>query len=205
VNKVLPLDLASTIRHDGDGGIADDLAEIAGLTAWVRDEADVLGNWAAGFTADEVGWAAVVELRRGVRALFAYAVRPAPPSRADANRLLPLHEALDVVNTAASRAPVTPRLHWSGDDAPSAVMVADEPDPTVRLTAAIARATIDFLTGPLRDDLRACTAPRCVRYFIRDHGRQEFCKPSCSNRARAARHYDKHRNAPDAPTEGPLP
>ena len=78
-----------------------------------------------------------------------------------------------------------------------------EPDPVARtvavpatpgraLAGAIARAAIDFLTGPHRRNLRACTAPRCVRYFVRGHGRQEFCKASCGNRARAARHYQRH-------------
>ncbi|MFI7230667.1 CGNR zinc finger domain-containing protein [Nonomuraea angiospora] len=40
--------------------------------------------------------------------------------------------------------------------------------------------------------MRACNAPRCVRYFVKSHGRQEWCKPSCGNRARAARHYQRH-------------
>jgi predicted RNA-binding Zn ribbon-like protein len=65
------------------------------------------------------------------------------------------------------------------------------------LTATLARAAIDFLTGPQRERLRACAAPRCVRYFVKAHGRQEWCKPSCGNRARVARHYRRHR----APSE----
>lgn len=186
MTKSLPLDLARTLHR---GGTVDDLAEITGCTAWVRMRADVLGGWARAFTADESCRVAVVELRRAVRALFAYAVRPAPPTRPEADQLLPLAEALDVVNAAASRAPITPRLDWSGDDVPNAVIDTDETDPTILLTAALARATIEFLAGPLRADLRACTGPRCARYFIREHGRQAFCKPSCSNRARAARHY----------------
>ena len=46
----------------------------------------------------------VVALRRAVRALVAYAVRPAPPSPGDAHRLMPLDEALRSVNVAAARA-----------------------------------------------------------------------------------------------------
>lgn len=67
----------------------------------------------------------------------------------------------------------------------------DDPHPV--LLAALARAAVDFLGGPQRDRLRACTAPRCVRYFVKGHGRQEWCRPACGNRARAARHYDRHR------------
>ncbi|MFP3992446.1 CGNR zinc finger domain-containing protein, partial [Streptomyces sp. E11-3] len=62
-----------------------------------------------------------------------------------------------------------------------------------QLTAAIARAAIAFLAGPDRAKLRACHGPRCVRYFLKEHPRQEWCKPSCGNRARVARHHERHR------------
>ncbi|WP_351234979.1 CGNR zinc finger domain-containing protein, partial [Streptomyces sp. NPDC002133] len=66
--------------------------------------------------------------------------------------------------------------------------------PSVRaLAAALARAAIALLTGPDRARLRACHAPRCVRYFLKEHPRQEWCKPSCGNRARVARHHERHR------------
>lgn len=58
-----------------------------------------------------------------------------------------------------------------------------------------ARAAIEFLAGPERERLRACAAPRRVRYFLKEHGLQEWCKPSCGNRARAARHYRRQRAA----------
>ncbi|WP_030599839.1 ABATE domain-containing protein, partial [Kitasatospora aureofaciens] len=38
----LALDLALTVRHDGHGGVADDLSDLAGLTAWVREHAETL-------------------------------------------------------------------------------------------------------------------------------------------------------------------
>ncbi|MEB3963026.1 CGNR zinc finger domain-containing protein, partial [Streptomyces kunmingensis] len=60
------------------------------------------------------------------------------------------------------------------------------------LTAALARAALAFLTGPDRQRLRACHAPRCVRYFLKEHPRQEWCRPSCGNRARVARHHERH-------------
>ncbi|MCX4390896.1 CGNR zinc finger domain-containing protein [Micromonospora peucetia] len=31
-----------------------------------------------------------------------------------------------------------------------------------------------------------------MRYFVREHSRQQWCKPSCGNRARVARHYQRH-------------
>jgi predicted RNA-binding Zn ribbon-like protein len=194
----LAFELAGTIRHDGHGGVADDLTEPAALSAWVRERANRLGAWANDFTADEQTHATVLTLRAGVRTLFAYAVRPGPSSRADAHRLLPLDEALRRVNTAAADVPVTPLLQWDpAEPAPVARIVAMPASPRQALASALARAAIDFLAGPHRQNLRACTAPRCVRYFIKGHGRQEFCKASCSNRARAARHYQRHQGAPE--------
>ncbi|WP_351224434.1 ABATE domain-containing protein, partial [Streptomyces sp. NPDC002133] len=96
----LTLDLALTIRHDGHGGVADDLLENEGLTRWVREREDVLTGVldVRGFTADAGTLAGVRDLRAAVRSLFARAVRPGPPSPADAQRLLPDDEALRRLN-----------------------------------------------------------------------------------------------------------
>ncbi len=199
MDRYLALELASTIRHDGDGGVADDLADVAGLAHWVRAQSGLLDGVAdlRGFVADEAALAEVVGVRRAVRALFARAVRPGPPSPADAHRLLPADEAQARLNEAAARAAFVPRLEWAADDeAPRVAYRSAEPDPAARLTAALAAATIDFLSGAQREKLRACTAPRCVRYFVKGHGRQEWCKASCGNRARVARHYQRHKGRP---------
>ncbi|MDH6612106.1 putative RNA-binding Zn ribbon-like protein [Streptomyces sp. SAI-208] len=186
----LALDLALTIRHDGHGGVADDLADPAGLTGWVREHTDDLPV-TDGFDADEASLAAVRDLRAAVRALFAYAVRPGAPSPADAARLLPVPEAVERLNTAAARMPTVPVLHWA-DTAEPAVHLRPSPEGT-DLTAVLAQAAIAFLTGADRQRLRACHAPRCVRYFLKEHPRQEWCKPSCGNRARVARHHERHK------------
>ncbi|MFG3720706.1 CGNR zinc finger domain-containing protein [Streptomyces massasporeus] len=211
----LALDLALTVRHDGNGGVTDDLTDPAGLTEWVRAHADLLpgtateraddhrevsatgtaprsaGGAGGGSTADAAQLAAVRELRAAVRALFARAVRPGEPSPADAARLMPPEEAVRHLNEAAARTPTVPVLDWPEDATPlvhhEAVRTGDD------LTAALAHAVIAFLTGPDRDRLRACHAPRCVRYFLKEHPRQEWCKPSCGNRARVARHHQRHK------------
>ncbi|MFE7902511.1 CGNR zinc finger domain-containing protein [Streptomyces sp. NPDC057424] len=145
----------------------------------------------AGFTADAAQLTAVRELRAAVRALFARVVRPGEPSPADAARLMPLPEAVRCLNEAAARTPTVPVLHWYESATP---VVHQRP---VRggddLTAALAHAVIAFLASPDRDRLRACHAPRCVRYFLKEHPRQEWCKPSCGNRARVARHHQRHK------------
>ncbi|TXS01786.1 zf-CGNR multi-domain protein [Streptomyces sp. col6] len=206
MERWLALELASTIRHDGDGGVADDLATVRGTTDWIEEQRDLLtGHLPAGaLVADEDLRLRIVELRQAVRALFARLVSPAPPSPADAHRLLPADEALDRLNTAAAREPVVPRLDWPDGRVPAVRLLSAETDPYVRLVAALARAAIDFLAGPQSTRLRSCTAPRCVRYFVKSHGRQEWCKPSCGNRARAARHYRRRRteDAPSGPGTG---
>ncbi|NUS85510.1 MAG: CGNR zinc finger domain-containing protein, partial [Streptomyces sp.] len=125
------------------------------------------------------------------RALFARAVRPGEPSPADAARLMPPEEAVRHLNEAAARTPTVPVLDWPEGATPlvhrTPVRTADDP------TAALAHAVIAFLAGPDRDRLRACHAPRCVRYFLKEHPRQEWCKPSCGNRARVARHHQRHK------------
>lgn len=192
--RCLAFELAGTIGHDGNGGVADELSTPLQLTKWLCERSELLEDAAdPSFTADEAALSAVVSIRQAVRALFARAVSPAPPSSADAHRLIPAEEALNRLNTAALTVPTTSQLSWPTDDSPQLRTVVRTPaaEPVELLTAALARSAIEFLAGPRRELLRACTAPRCVRYFLQGHGRQEFCKPSCSNRARAARHYQR--------------
>lgn len=209
----LALDLALTVRHDGRGGVADDLGTPEGLTAWVRERPGLFGPVPGAdgraadsapadvpavdaWEADEESLAAVRSLRAAVRALFAHAVRPDEPSPADARHLMPVPEALDRLNAAAGAVPTVPRLDWPDGGDPVA---SHHPTGAARrkdaLPAALARAVIGFLAGPDRAALRACHAPRCVRYFIKEHPRQEWCKPSCGNRARVARHHERHRSS----------
>jgi len=190
----LTLDLALTVRHDGHGGVADDLTDPAGFTAWAQAHP---GTATPGFVAGAAELAAVRELRAAVRALFARAVRPGAPSPADAARLMPVQDAVALLNAAAARTPTVPVLHWAEDAEP--VVENLVPDGEDDLAAVLARAAIAFLAGPDRERLRACHAPRCVRYFLKEHPRQEWCKPACGNRARVARHHERHRKPADSP------
>ncbi|MET7876155.1 CGNR zinc finger domain-containing protein [Micromonospora profundi] len=193
----LALALVSTIRHDGNGGVADDLADVAGLTAWLREQTEPLREYVAGFDTsggevDERTRLDVVAVRRAARTLFAVAVRPGPPSRADSTSLLSPPEAVDRLNQAAATVPVRPVLTWEQEGTPVLTWHGEATGPRLALLAGLARAVIEFLASTTREQLRACPAPRCVRYFVKDHPRQEWCKPSCGNRARVARHYQRH-------------
>ncbi|MEU9861075.1 CGNR zinc finger domain-containing protein [Streptomyces sp. NPDC047971] len=200
MERWLALELASTIRHDGEGGVADDLATVRGTAQWIRERGDLpaCGVPAGELAVDENLRLGIVELRQAVRTLFARAVSPAPPSPADAHRLMTADRAMAHLNTVAAREPVALQLDWPAEGAPATRLLSAEHDPYVRLLAALARAAVDFLSGPQRARLRSCAAPRCVRYFVKSHGRQEWCKPSCGNRARAARHYRRQRTESEA-------
>lgn len=65
--------------------------------------------------------------------------------------------------------------------------------PVTRALTAIATEAIELFTGADSPQLRACQAPGCVLYFLKDHPRREWCSTACGNRARAARHYRRHR------------
>jgi predicted RNA-binding Zn ribbon-like protein len=96
---------------------------------------------------------------------------------------------LDVLNSAAAAAPLWPELR-------DELTIAERTSADARQAtlAAIARAAIVLLGTPARRDaLRACDGPGCVQFFIKDHPRREWCGPACGNRARAARHYRRHR------------
>jgi predicted RNA-binding Zn ribbon-like protein len=121
------------------------------------------------------------ELRDAIRALIQAATEGSsfPP------------EARAIVNRASAAAPSwleltdEPGLEEKTDPAGSAVDTE---------LATVARDAITLLAGEHREALRSCQAPGCLQYFLKAHPRQEFCGPACGNRARAARHYARHRD-----------
>ncbi|MFI9576534.1 CGNR zinc finger domain-containing protein [Microbispora rosea] len=195
MSSLLALEFVSTIRANRSGPV-DALEDVGGLTAWVGGHAPELGIDPAAFVVTAEMREEVVALRQAIRALFARAVSPGPASAADAARLPAFEPSLDLVNATAAAVPVAPRLEWPQDEAPHArTLPALAAGDSARLRATLASAAVDLLGGPHREQLRACPAPRCVLYFVREHPRQEWCSVACGNRARAARHYRQHKNA----------
>lgn len=164
------------------GSVRDGLADAASAVAWLDGLAGRLPEGDGGSRA----WPSardVVVLREAVRAALQAAVHGGVPDRA----------TLDVINRASSRAPQSPIALWRADAEPAAATDyhgARRPDIVI---SALAVDAIDLLTGPRRDDLRACGAPGCVLMFLKDHPRREWCSNSCGNRARQARHYRRTR------------
>ncbi|MFC0629159.1 CGNR zinc finger domain-containing protein [Kribbella deserti] len=192
---ILAFSLAATIRHDGHGGVLDELDTPAKVDAWIAanqsQAAEVIGPL-PGFEVDDEAVGRIVAVRQAVRSLFAEVVSPAPPSRADAHRLMEPARAVNELNQAAVglRGPL---LGWEGNEP----VLRWEPredldDPLDRWIAVLGRSGIDFLAGPERARLRACPAARCVKYFLQEDPRQTWCSPTCGNRERVNRYYRKH-------------
>jgi predicted RNA-binding Zn ribbon-like protein len=111
-----------------------------------------------------------------------------------------LDRAIDTVNHAAAHAPARSQLaHRDGELELAPIGPATV---TERLLSSIANEAIVLLTSPERDRLRACYAPSCTLYFLKDHPRREWCSTLCGNRVRAARHYLRHhKNQPTSQTQ----
>ncbi|AYF73936.1 hypothetical protein D7D52_08740 [Nocardia yunnanensis] len=188
----LALRLANTLRATSSG-LTDSFATRESTRDWLRDNVPQLSTHmnVEDYLPSEADRIALVDLRQNVRAVFAEYVSPQPPSSADAAVLPPFPEALAGINAAT--APTQRLLGWgkSGPRTVERLLTADELDTVM---AGLADSAIEFFTGPVAAQIRTCPAPRCVRYFLKAHPRQEWCSVACGNRARAARHYAQHRD-----------
>ncbi|MGW6200508.1 CGNR zinc finger domain-containing protein [Kribbella sp. NPDC055110] len=193
----LAFELAATIKHDGHGGITDLLSTREDAAAWLTDHKQLvahvlrcdLGRFVYPNRQEILpNLEELLRMRRAVRALFARAVAPGEPSKADAGQLMKVEDALRVVNEAADRLGTT-HLEWAEEPVLRWACLTE--DPVALLIGAVGRSAIDFLAGPDRARLRACPAARCVKYFLQDDPRQTWCSPACGNRERVNRHYRK--------------
>lgn len=203
---LLAFEISATIRHDGQGGVLDGLATLELVEAWIQANAPLVEEVLGGRSASSSSTSGIFDpaalavddgvreqllgVRQAVRSLFARAVSPAAPSKADASRLLEPAAALRLLNDAADKLG-SAHLDWPEEGEPATRWSAESSDPLDLLVGAIGRSGIDFLAGPERLRLRACPAARCVKYFLQDDPRQTWCSPSCGNRERVNRHYQR--------------
>jgi predicted RNA-binding Zn ribbon-like protein len=103
-------------------------------------------------------------LRDAIRALFEAAIAGADPDQ----------RAVAIVNEA----PRGIGLVWRAGEAPAL---------DGKLLALAATSAISVLTGPDRELLRRCEAAPCIRLFLADDPRRQYCSPTCGTRVRAAR------------------
>jgi predicted RNA-binding Zn ribbon-like protein len=194
LNEPLPVELMNTIWADR-GGVHDALGDPAGTRAWLSAVAPRLGLIARpDFEAlmAETGALArqLTALRDALRRLAAEATGDPRPAAASATR--ELDAAVSAVNEAARGAPRWSVLSWAPGGEPSRFSRTSGPAAAAAVSA-IAEQAIDLFSQGDRLRLRACLAPGCVLYFVKDHPRREWCSPACGNRARGSRYYQRHR------------
>jgi predicted RNA-binding Zn ribbon-like protein len=183
--------LMNTIWADRSD-VHDALTTTAELSAWLAAVADRLTNGGTPITGvREQDLEEFRELRSALRRLAAEVTGDERARSREALDRRGPRWATDVLNTASAAAPPIARLSWPDRIArrsgPAGVRTP------VAALSTIAAAAVDILGAPDAGGLRACPAPGCVLYFVKDHPRREWCSASCGNRARAQRHYQRHR------------
>ncbi|MBS2539470.1 ABATE domain-containing protein [Catenulispora sp. NF23] len=169
----LAIEFANT-RYAVRGREREGLETPHALSTWLREHS-------LPADAGESDLPAFIGLRDAIRALL-HATAEGEP--------LPTG-AVDVVNDASARAARAPLL--ADSDGGWGVIELSAADPLDQARGTVARGAVLLIGGDQRQDVRACHAPGCVQYFVKDHPRREWCSTSCGNRARVARHYSKQR------------
>ena len=161
--------------------VHDDLTTVGGLRDFL------------GVPADQADLEAFRALRQALRDLAGVLTEDTRAIARDRD----LDRAVAEVNRAARSARQWPRLLVRDGE-----LVRDnesEGSLALQALASIAAEAVELFTGENRVLLRACYAPGCVLYFVKDHPRREWCSPSCGNRVRAARHYRRNRGESPGP------
>jgi predicted RNA-binding Zn ribbon-like protein len=182
-----PIRLMNTVWADRHG-VHEALGTPAELARWLT----ATGLTDPGPAVTAAGLHTAIALRDALRRLAALKTDDTRPAAQSAIR--DIEAAVHVVNQTAAAGPRRDSLDVLGDQL-RLRPTAPTTDPAIAL-ATVAAEAVALLTAP---DLvlNACQAPGCVLYFIKDHPRREWCSTACGNRARAARHYRRHR----VPTE----
>ena len=177
----VPVRLMNTIWADR-GGVHDALVDVGDLRAWLGSVDGTTGGRLERTDVD-----AFRTLRDALRRLAALVTEDTRPAAATD---LDVEPAVAHVNHAVTRGLSWPQLglHRGQLEQRSAGTATT----ATQTLSAIASEAVQLFTGDDRARLRACHAPGCVLYFVKDHPRREWCSTACGNRARAARHYRRH-------------
>lgn len=180
-DEPLAIELHNTLYAVG-GQAIDGLPDQSAADVWLDDLAHRLPP----ADVPSAAWpavAGVVALREVVGAALRAAVEAAAHDPV----------ALEAINAASARAASAPTARWRPDAPPelkTTFVTASRADVVL---GAFAADAVELLTGPRRDDLRACGAPGCILLYLKNHPRRAWCSNTCGNRARQARHYQRAR------------
>ncbi|GAB3303904.1 hypothetical protein EK0264_03440 [Epidermidibacterium keratini] len=198
LGEPLAVELMNSIWADRSG-VHDALSTSGGVEEWLRRAPQIPGcaegelhRWLTTARRRDLD-----EIRGRLRDLRASLRRLAAAQTEDLREhatspLNDVDQAVIDINAAAAQAPHWSRLVWPDGVEPAREVHTDSKI-GVAITAGIAEHAIELFSGDQRRDLRACMAPGCVLYFIKQHPRREWCSATCGNRARAARHYQRHK------------
>jgi predicted RNA-binding Zn ribbon-like protein len=119
---------------------------------------------------DPVSGGELRNLRDAIREVFRAAVDGTPASPAATDAINEAARDCEAVLTSASDGP---EVAWTGG-----------------ALAVVARSAIEVVAG---DNLRGCANHECVLFFAHGDDRRKFCDTkTCANRARQARHRERH-------------
>ena len=200
LGEPIAVELMNTIWADRDG-VHDALASAEQAQAWLHAIAPRVQAIAldaqptpAALPAEVVA-SRLRSLRDALRRLAAEAT--GDPRATARSTTADVQTAVAELNGAAAGAPRWSSLQWSDHELASPVRIAHATaGPDAAFISEIAEQGIDLLAGAGSEQLRACLAPGCVLYFVKNHPRREWCSASCGNRARVARHYRRHHGDP---------
>ena len=183
-SEPLPVRLMNTVWASREG-VHDSLSTVAQLQQWAR-QCGVRPS--SGLTRADLDQAR--SLRDALRRLAAHQLDDRRPGAVSDQ--LTAGEALDVLNGfLATCVPEVRSEDGSGlrRDWRSSVSGFER-----QLVALALEASDPLANG--KTALGACHGPGCVLYFERVPARREWCSAGCGNRARVARHYRRHSDAP---------
>jgi predicted RNA-binding Zn ribbon-like protein len=194
LGEPLPVELMNTMWADRDG-VHDALADPDEAVAWLSAIASHVDP-AVGDELARVGSRDSAHLARALRglrdALRCLAADATHDNRtAGASPITDIRAAVADLNQTAAAAPLWSALELRTGAPPTRVFRSTGSAPEAAISQ-IANAAVALFAGPDRDLLRACHAPGCVLYFVKQHPRREWCSAGCGNRARVARHYQRH-------------
>jgi predicted RNA-binding Zn ribbon-like protein len=178
-DEPLSIELHNT-RYADAGALVDGLGD-----------ATLSGAWLAGIAARlPVGGSGADPSRDGLMALR-------EPIREALHEVLegrnPACETLEAINVFSRRSPGAHVARWQRGAGPVLALDFGRATRSDVVLGALAADAVDLLTGPARDEIRACGAPGCILAFLRSHPRRAWCSGACGNRARQARHYARTR------------
>ncbi len=179
LHDALALDLANT-HYGVRGKTAEGLKSASDLSAWLGAVLPKGVTKDAALAVDAQDVERFIELRSAVRGVSAALTSGSAVKPAD----------VTVINNAAQIAPSWPVLEARASGELAAKSQTKVPELSQAL-ASFAADAIDLFAGERAQHLRACQAPGCPLFFLKDHPRREWCSPACGARVRSARAYKK--------------